>query len=428
MTPTYSATNGHAQWRHWDLTHLAETYGTPLFIYDQTVIARQFETLRTHLGDSLDLFFAVKANPNLTLLGHMDELADGYDISSGGELQQILRAGIETTHLSFAGPGKTDQELELAIHSGVGFISCESVRELQRIDLLAQKLDKRANVGLRINPARKARGFGIMMGGKPSQFGVDEEVWPSYFEALAQTERCDFKGIHIYSGTQSLDPDALVDNFNDILRLATDIQQQSGHTIQWINFGGGFGLSYYEDQEPLDLADLGQRLRASMAQFRQQPGCAEVRGILEFGRFLVGEAGLYVTRAVDVKHSRGQRFCVLDGGMNHHLPASGNFGQVFRRNYRISNLSRPPAEKQESTTFVGPICTTIDVMGLKVPFSTLEEGDYIAVHTSGAYGLTCSPLFFLSHETPRELLLLEDQVLLIRESMEASILNTETAR
>lgn len=379
-------------------------YGTPLYLYHAGCAQERAEALRRRLNFTTRLYYAVKANPNPDLLKAMRGHVDGLDISSGGELQSGLDCGYDPAHFSFAGPGKRDEELELAIRSTIGSISVESVNELARIDRIAGELGQTALISVRVNPQKLFRAFAIKMGGRASQFGVSEEDLPLFFQALKETRHCRLVGLHIYSGTQCLDGEALIENVKNTLSIAKRVITEFHHPLQKVNLGGGFGIPYYEGQTALDGEALAGTLSALVESFVAESGNPNTRALLELGRYLTAPAGLYLARIIDKKVSRERTYCVLDGGMNHHLPASGNFGQVIRKNYRVVNLSKATGEP-ETVTLVGPLCTSIDVMGDNVRLAAPEIGDVVAFGDSGSYAFTASPHRFLSHPTPPEVII-----------------------
>jgi diaminopimelate decarboxylase len=372
----------------------------PFYLYDLRLVERRILRLRELLGPDLRLYYAVKANPNPAILKWMARWTDGADISSGGELKLALDAGFDPRSVSFAGPGKTDAEIRYAVRRSIGSISIESVNELLRADRLAGECGGTADVSLRINPVRLVKEFAIKMGGKSSQFGIDEERMGEFFSALSGCGHCRFAGIHVYAGTQCLDAGALADNFRNTIRLARSAARDFGVTTGRVNFGGGFGVAMHENQAALDEESVCRSIGASYSEYLKEDGPAA--GILELGRYLVAEAGIYAARICDIKVSRGKTYCVLEGGMNHHLAASGNFGQVIRKNYLIRNLSKTGPASPEEFTLVGPLCTSIDLMGEKVRMTKPEIGDWIGFFNSGAYAYSASPLLFLSHGLPAE--------------------------
>jgi len=389
-------------WETAEMSRFLASADRPFFLYDSRMVEGRILRMREFLGGGLRLYYAVKANPNPELLKLLARWTDGADVSSSGELKSALDAGFGPQAISFAGPGKTDAELSLAVRQRIGSISIESVNELRRADRAAGEAGETANVSLRINPARLVKEFAIKMGGKSSQFGIDEERIGEFFEALSACAHCRFSGIHVYSGTQCLDAGALVDNFRNTLELVRAAVRDFGAVPRTVNFGGGFGVPYHERQAGLDADSVCRSIRGAFDDFRKEAPFAGAAGILELGRFLVAEAGVYAARIVDAKTSRGRTYCVLEGGMNHHLAASGNFGQVIRKNFIIRNLSKPESGPREEVTLVGPLCTSIDLMGDRVLVSKPEIGDWIGFLNSGAYAFTASPMLFLSHDFARE--------------------------
>ncbi|GLI39246.1 diaminopimelate decarboxylase [Geobacter hydrogenophilus] len=386
---------------------LAERYGTPFYLYDLETVKGKCAAIRKAFGDSLELLYAVKANPNRELLMAMRGEVEGLDIASAGELDRALEAGYNAGCISFAGPGKTREELRRSLEAGVGCISVESLRELHDLRDLVRAGAPRASILVRVNPQLLIKDFAVKMGGKASQFGIDEEELPSALDFIkANADAFDFKGIHIYAGTQCLNEESLAQNLANTLAIAARVTTDYGMECRVINIGGGLGVSYYEEHPGLDLEKLSTLFRAEFDRYRESTG-TKPRILMELGRFLVAEAGIYVTRVVSEKLSRGEQFYVLDGGMNHHLSASGNLGMTIRKNYLVRNFSRPGAERQ-TCTLVGPLCTPLDLMGKAVSVAAPEVGDLIGFLNSGSYGYSASPLFFLGHGEPCELLLTGD--------------------
>lgn len=396
--------NGKTWLRSSSFEELAEKHGTPFYLYNLDVVKEKIAAIREAFGDSIELLYALKANPNLELLGGMRDGLDGIDIASGGELEMALKAGYEPSCISFAGPGKTREELQCSLEAGVGFISVESLRELRDIEELVRAGAPQASIMIRVNPLFHLKEFAVKMGGKASQFGIDEEDLPAALDFIkAHPKSFVFQGIHIYAGTQCLSEEALAQNLVNTLAIAARVTIDYGMECRTINIGGGFGVSYYEQHPGLDLLKLAALFAAEFDRYRTTTR-TKPRFLLELGRFLVAEAGIYVTRVVSEKLSRGEQYYVLDGGMNHHLAASGNLGMTIRKNYMVRNLSRPDAPKQVCT-LVGPLCTPLDLMGKGVFVETPVVGDLIGFLNSGSYGYSASPLLFLGHEAPYELIL-----------------------
>ncbi len=404
--------NGKSYLRGICLEDIAHQYGTPFYLYDLDEIFEKIREIRNAFGSDIKLYYAIKANSNLELLKAIREKVDGLDISSYGEMEQSLHAGYSAQKLSFAGPGKTFEELEKAIKSEVGIISVESLREMEDIKEISLNIHKEVNIALRINPNLLIKEFAIKMGGQATQFGIDEKKIDEAIAYLRENgSHFNFKGIHVYSGTQCLNEEALVKNVDNVLEIAKKLEKEYDLECAWINLGGGFGVSYHDNQK-LDIEKIAGGVKKTIGKYKNFTK-ANPNFIFELGRFLVTEAGIYVTKVISHKESRGKLFFVLDGGMNHHLAASGNFGQIIKKNFMVKNLSNPISEIV-NCNLVGPLCTTLDILGRDSAVESPRVGDIIAFLNSGSYGFTSSPLLFLGHETPTELLLEENGIRIIR--------------
>ena len=373
--------------------------GTPLYVYDHTAMSERIAELRQTLPAALHLHYAVKANPMPAVLRHLAARVDGFDIASGGELTLALEAGMPAERISFAGPGKRRDELGQAIAAGVQ-ISVESESELEAVVRIGACLGRRPRVAIRVNPDFELKSAGMRMGGGPSPFGIDAERLPTL---LSRLERLglDFRGLHIFAGSQNLHAAAIAEAQQHTLALAERLAEHVPGPLHTLNLGGGFGIPYFPGDRPLDLAEVGTRLARSIAQ--AGPALRETQLIIELGRYIVGEAGVYLCRVLERKVSRGHCFLVTDGGLHHHLAASGNLGQVIRKNYPVVVANRVvPPESETLATVVGPLCTPLDRLAVDMPLGHARVGDLIGVLQSGAYGLTASPTGFLSHPLPRE--------------------------
>jgi len=342
----------------------------------------------------------VKANPMPALVGFIRPLVDGLDVASAGEMAVALDAGADPGHLSFAGPGKRDAELEQAVAAGV-LVNLESAREVAVLAQASQRLGLPARVAVRVNPDFELRGAGMRMGGGAKPFGVDAEAVPQLLRDIGQAGLA-FEGFHVYAGSQNLKggliAQALRESWAMVQRLAADVPAPIRH----VNLGGGWGIPYFPNEQPLDLEPVTAALAGIEAERqRDWPGA---RLALELGRYLVGEAGVYVARVTDRKESRGQVFLVTDGGLHHHLAASGNFGQVIRRNYPLALGRQVSPAHTETVSVVGPLCTPLDVLGERVDLAPAREGDLVVVFQSGAYGASASPQAFLGHPPCAEVL------------------------
>jgi len=381
---------------------LAERAGsTPFFVYDRQLITARVETLRSVLPSGIRLSYAVKANPMPAVVQHLAGLVDAFDVASAFEMKTALDTPMRASDVSFAGPGKTAAELAQAIAAGVT-IEMESANEALRIVEIGGRLGIRPRVALRVNPDFHVKGSGMRMGGGPQQFGIDAEQVPQLLDKL-RTLDLEFLGFHVFAGSQNLHAEILCDALASSVALLLQLAESAPWPVRYINLGGGFGIPYFEKDQPLDLPRIGVRLGELMDRvIRQRLGDARV--VIELGRYLVGEAGVYVTRIVDRKVSRGKTYLVVDGGLHHQLAASGNFGQVIRRNYPLAVAGRMQEPELESVSVVGCLCTPLDLLGDNIMLPRAEIGDLIAVFHAGAYGLSASPTAFLGHPAPVELL------------------------
>lgn len=384
------------------LTRLADRVGrTPFFVYARQLIDDRIRHLRRHLPRSVALHYAVKANPMPAVVQHLAGLVDGFDVASTQEMKVALDTPMPAARVSFAGPGKTPAELAQAIAADIT-IECESLGELRTIARLAEAAGRRPRVALRVNPDFEVKGSGMRMGGGPQQFGIDRESVPAVFREMAALG-LDFIGFHIFGGSQNLRADILRSVQEKTIDLALSLAAHAPAPVRHLNIGGGFGIPYFPKDLPLDIASIGESL-GHLIEARLRPALPEAQVIVELGRYIVGEAGLYVSRVVDRKESRGQVFLVTDGGLHHQLAASGNFGQVIRRNYPVAIANRIQEPVRETVSIVGCLCTPLDLLADKVMLPPADVGDLVVVFQSGAYGLTASPINFLSHPIPSEVL------------------------
>ncbi|WP_353942633.1 pyridoxal-dependent decarboxylase, exosortase A system-associated [Streptomyces sp. HUAS MG91] len=376
----------------------ARVGSTPFFAYDRRLVTERVAAVRKALPDDVSLKYAVKANPMPALLAHMSELVDGFDVASAQEMRHALDTTLPAHRVSFAGPGKSDAELSSAVAAGV-MIEAESGNELERIRRAGEALGIRPRVALRVNPPFAVRGSGMRMGGGPQQFGVDAEGVPAL---LARLGDLDFEGFHVFAGSQNLNAESICEAQRLTVELLLELAEAAPQPVRYLNLGGGFGIPYFERDRPVDRTRIGDNLETLLAG-QVRPRLPDARVHIELGRHLVGEAGVYVTRVVDRKESRGTTYLVVDGGMHHQLAASGNFGQFIRRNYPVST-ARPDAPAEGKATVVGCLCTPLDLLADGVELPHADVGDLIVVYQAGAYGLTASPTAFLSHPAPAEVL------------------------
>lgn len=385
------------------LERLAARVGrTPFYVYDRTLIAQRLAMLRKAVPDSCAIHYSIKANPMPALAGFLASLADGFDVASAAELKIALDAGMPAERVSFSGPGKSEEELRRAIASGI-LINAESEREIALISRIQRETGWRARLAIRVNPDFEIKSSGMKMGGGARQFGIDAEEVPRIMGALA-SQGLALEGLQVYGASQNLRGDLIAEALERSHALASRLAAHAEAPLRRLNLGGGFGIPYFPGDQPLDLAPIASVLNGICA--RADGPLAQASVNLELGRYIVGEAGLYVARVVDKKVSRGQVFLVADGGMNHHLAASGNLGQVIRRNYPLaiaSRMDQPPAAG--ATTVVGPLCTPLDTLADRAALPEAQIGDLVAIFQSGAYGASASPTAFLGHPAPLEVLL-----------------------
>jgi diaminopimelate decarboxylase len=383
------------------LTRLTARVGqTPFYAYDRSLLRARVAQLRAALPQAIKLHYAMKANPMPAVVALMAGLVEGIDVASAGELKVALDCGADPAEISFAGPGKRDPELRQAVASGV-LVNVESMRELPVLAAASQALGLPARVAVRVNPDFELKGSGMKMGGGPKQFGVDVEVVPGMLEFIAR-EGLAFEGFHLFAGSQNLKAESICEAQQKSYELALRLSQQARSPVKFLNLGGGFGVPYFPGEQRLDLAPIGENLQDISERCARELPLAHI--VIELGRYLVAEAGVYVTRIVDRKVSRGQVYLVADGGLHHHLAASGNFGQVVRKNYPVTIGNRCGAAAVEAASLVGPLCTPLDLLADRMLLPVAQVGDLAVVFQSGAYGISSSPQGFLGHPACVEVL------------------------
>jgi diaminopimelate decarboxylase len=376
------------------LSRLAARVGrTPFYAYDRRLLDARVAELRAALPPEIRIHYAIKANPMPALVGHMAGLADGLDVASAGELKVALDAGCPPTAISFAGPGKRYEELVQSVAAGV-LLNIESYREARELADISARLGWPGRVAVRVNPDFELKSSGMKMGGGPKQFGVDAEEVPGLLAEIGRLGLT-FEGFHLFAGSQNLKPAAIVEAQKKSFELALQLAEYAPAPVRSVNLGGGFGIPYFPGETRLDLGPIAANLAEVVeTAARRLPG-AEL--VLELGRYLVGEAGLYVCRVIDRKRSRGQTFLVADGGMHHHLAASGNFGQVIRKNYPAAIGNRMTEAVTSVQSIVGPLCTPLDLIIDQLALPAGQPGDFVVIYQSGAYGASSSPQAFLGH-------------------------------
>ena len=379
---------------------VARAGGTPFYAYDRRLLTARVGLLRRHLPPGINVHYAMKANPMPALVGHMASLVDGIDVASGGELRVALDSGMSAREISFAGPGKSQAELRQAVASGV-LLNVESSTELQLLRGIGHELGLTVRVAIRVNPDFELKSSGMRIGGGAKPFGIDAAAVPAIL-AEVRGPYLAFEGFHIYCGSQNLRAELICEVQQKSYQLALALAVGAPVPPRVLNLGGGFGIPYFPGEKPLDVALIGANL-ADLAR-RAASDLPGVKFTIELGRYLVGEAGVYVCRVVDRKTSRGQVFLVTDGGLHHHLAASGNFGQVLRKNYPVVIGNRVVGACRETASVVGPLCTPLDLLADRMELAEARPGDLVVVFQSGAYGLSASPVGFLGHPAPGELL------------------------
>lgn len=374
--------------------------GTPLFVYSGDLIRRRVADLRAAMPPRLRIHYAMKANPYGPILELMGTLVDGFDIASGGELRMALAAGLPAERISFAGPGKRDEELAAAIFAGAT-LNIESEAEAHRALAIGERHGATPRLAIRVNPDFELRGSGMKMGGGAKPFGLDAERVPALAREVIAAG-AEWRGLHIFAGSQALDAEAIIETQGNVLALAATLSDEIGAPLPHLNMGGGFGIPYFNGDRPLDVAAVGAALDERLTALPEV--LEETEFAIELGRYLVGEAGVYLTRIVDRKVSHGTVYLITDGGLHHQLAASGNFGTVVRRNYPAAIATRFTAEPVEEANVVGCLCTPLDRLADQAHLPHAEPGDLVAIFCAGAYGASASPSAFLGQGPAREVL------------------------
>lgn len=398
---------------------LIARFGSPLYVYDAALIRRHYRHLAQAVEGFASVYYSVKANPSPAVAQLFVAEGAGLEVASGAEFLLARRAGCEADRIVFAGPGKSVADLELAVSQGCGEVHVETFEEIARLGAIARRNGQTINTAIRINPQESASGGAMRMGGKPAAFGFDEELIGDVLEAIASEPAIRLTGVHLFAGTQILDADVLLAQWKHGLDLASRVAERVASPLHSIDLGGGLGIPYHDGDATLDLSAVRTGVMKLIAQQVAHPLLRQAQVILEPGRYLTGRAGVYLMSVNAVKTSRGQRFVICDGGMHHHLAASGNLGQVIKRDYPLLAATKLDDANVTAASVVGPLCTPLDTLGRTTHLPIVTAGDVIAVLQSGAYGLTASPIGFLSHPTPAEVLIDNGTATLIRERVDA---------
>jgi len=383
------------------LARLAERVGrTPFYAYERSHIATRVAQLRSELPSAVQLHYALKANPMPAVAQLLAGLVDGFDVASAGEMKVALDTGMAPGNISFAGPGKRSAELRSAVAAGV-LLHLESEDEMNRVVAVGDLLGMTPRVAVRVNPDFELKQAGVKMAGGARQFGVDAERVPAMLRRMARLG-LEFHGFHLFCGAQNLSAAAISEAQRACVLLGLELGEYAPAPVRLLNIGGGFGVPYFPGERALDLHAVAQGLHPLVELLRGE--WPQTQLVLELGRYLVAEAGIYVCRVIERKQSHGQVFLITDGGLHHHLAASGNFGQVLRKNFPVAIGNRVAGDARETVTVVGPLCTPLDLLADRMDLARAEPGDLVVVFQSGAYGLTASPTAFLGHPLPLEVL------------------------
>jgi diaminopimelate decarboxylase len=393
-----------------DAPALVKAHGTPIYIYDAAIFETKYKKLRQALPPSVDIFFAIKSNPSLAVASLFRGLGAGVDLASAGELYTALKAGVTPQKIVFTGPSKTDAEIEAAIKRDIFAINAESERELERVDRIACAYGKKFPVGLRLNVGFAPKERTTVIGGTaPQKFGIDGARASEAIRLAKGLRHVELIGIHIFNASQVLDAQALINNAENIFATAFELSQKAKIELKYIDMGGGLGIPYTEEEHELDVAAFGHGLSEIIARYIAKGFSQNLRVLVEPGRYLTAEAGVYLTRVIDLKESRGQHYVLVDGGVHHLLrPTWFPTGHPVR----VANkLNQPP---RQTYSIGGPLCTALDYLAKNVRLPHVEIGDLLAIFDVGAYGFTESMPFFLSHPTPLEVMVLQGKDYIIR--------------
>jgi diaminopimelate decarboxylase len=382
------------------ISQLAARVGsTPFYAYDQQLISERVSQLRRHLPKDFAIHYAMKANPFPAVVAQLKALTDGFDVSSIKEIAVALEAGMMPGNISFSGPGKTEKEIVFAVKSGI-VIHLESERQLELTIAAGKTLGVTPKVAVRVNPDFEVKGSKMKMGGGAKQFGVDTNLVPGMLKKIAESD-LHFEGFHIFSSSQNLNSEAIIETLKNSFELTLRLAQTTSAPIKSLVIGGGFGIPYFPGDKPIDLPAIGKTMNEFFQEIKTRLPATKIA--IELGRYLVGEAGVYICKVIDKKISCGHTFLIVDGGMNHHLAASGHLGQVIRKNYPVAIANKMDVAPTETVSIVGPLCTPLDLLADKVELPQAQIGDLVVIFQSGAYGLTASPINFLSHDHPAEI-------------------------
>ncbi len=378
-------------------------YTTPLYIYSKNIIKNKIYMLRNLLSPEFKIYYSIKANPFQDIVNYLHQYVDGFDVSSIRELDLALSTGTPGNNICYTGPGKSETELEAAIKSNA-IISAESKLEIEKIIQLGSSLNITPRILIRVNPNYTQRRAGMKMASGSSPFGIDAESVPDIIRWIENTKLL-LEGFHVYTGSQILDADAINDGQYNTFKLLKELSNICVQTVNIVNVGGGFGIPYFCKHRPLDITSVTENLNNLLSEINSGKFSTGLHTVIELGRYIVGESGVYICKVIDKKISRGKTYLITDGGMHHHLAASGNLGQKVRKNFPIYVANKITSHNTEKVTVTGKLCTPLDILADDVLLNKSVVGDYIAIMNSGAYCLSASPINFLSHPVAQEVLL-----------------------
>jgi diaminopimelate decarboxylase len=396
------------------IKELINKYDTPLYLFDYGSIESQIDSLKSALPPKAEVFFSMKVNPNIGILSAIKNLVSGIEVSSEGELYSALFAGYSPKRIIFVGPGKTEKELEYAVEVGLLAIVVESQSEIKTIQKISNRKNTKTDIMLRINPSSPLTGAKYRMTGVSSQFGIEEDEVFDVISTVKCLQNVNIKGIQVFVGAQILAEETLADIYDHICGLTIKIMNQCGIDFEIVDFGGGFGIPYSSKDTEFNTDILHNKYVRILSKYHEMFDKKIKRSIFESGRYLLGKSGIFLTRVLSKKMSKGNTFVITDGGSNFHAMAA-NIGGLIRNNFPIKVLGKSDYAEKNTVTIVGPLCTPKDILALDLELPLINIGDIIAVLNSGAYGLTASMCNFLSHPLPAEILLVGDKVKLIRD-------------
>lgn len=395
-----------------DINSIVNEVGTPLFVYDSETIKERYNYLRDNLPKEVDIFYAMKANANIAIIKQLVSLGTGVEVASEGEIYACKKIGVDPKNIVFAGPAKTDKDLEMAIDMGIYAINAESIGEIRRINSIAKSKNVVMDIELRINPLFEVAGAAVNMGGGSKKFGIDSESVGDVINEARELKNINLQGIHIFAGTGIQDSDGFLSNLENCFVLGQEINDKH-FKVESIDIGGGIGIPYSDSDSELSIEGISQKITAMIDKYSFIKD-NNTRIIAEPGRYLVGQCGVYITEVIDRKHSRGKDYLLVDGGAQHLLrPALIGVSQPT---FNISKGSEQ--DNLQKFDLGGSLCTSIDFLGkdLDLPKNS-EVGDYIGVFCAGAYGYAESMPLFLSHDVAAEVLVYSGKHHIIRPSI-----------